>query len=329
MISTFVSLAAIVAGAPFTIEPAAVAALPAASAPAIIASEPQIAPPIAALKDQEKHARPQPLIQIRAPQEPATNDAPAAEVLPETPVVLPEPEPEPAPAEPAPSDTTMPSESDTSDSVPIESVPVDSEPVDSEPAAEAAPIADPTFVSPTEQRAILKAAGGALSSVETAQGRFTQLDPTGQRATGSFALQRPGRMRFDYDAPVPILIAADGATVAVRDDELETVDRVPLAATPLNLLLDDRLDFETEAEVLRVIKANGQVAITMRDRSGEADGELTLYLDSASYDLMGWRTLDGNDRLTFVELRDVDTGVSLNPRLFRIEEFEDEDDDRR
>jgi len=283
MISTFVSLAAIVAGAPFSIEP--------------VPTPVPVPAPIAAVVTD----RPEPLIAVRSPQgaddpliEPTAR--PSAEILQQEPVIPNVVSEDEAAGDPAPT----------------------------------VPVTDPTFVSPTEQRAILKAAGGALSAVETAQGRFVQIDPTGRRATGDFALQRPGRMRFDYDAPVPLLIAADGATVAVRDDELETVDRVPLAATPLNLLLDDRIDFETEAEVMRVIKGNGQVAITMRDRTGEADGELTLYLDSASYDLMGWRTLDGNDRLTFVELSNVDTGINLNPRLFLIEDFdEDDDDDRR
>jgi len=306
MISTFVSLAAILAGAPLSVAPAPVATPVAPVAAPVVAPAPT----------------PTPAAPVLAAPAPAT-EAPAIEA-PEISAATPRPLPvqAEAPIRPEPIVPIVQARAPQADT------PSDGAP-QAAPDDDTAPIADPTYVSPTERRAILKAAAGALGAVETAKGRFSQIDPTGQRAAGSFALQRPGRMRFDYDAPVPILIAADGATVAVRDDELETVDRVPLAATPLNLLLDDQLDFETEAEVMRVTKANGQVAITMRDRSGEADGELTLYLDSASYDLMGWRTLDGNDRLTFVELRDVDTGVKLNPRLFIIDDFEDEEEDDR
>lgn len=306
MISTFVSLAAILAGAPLSVAPAPVATPVAPVAAPVVATAPVPTPPAPA------PAALVPPIEAPAIEAPEMS-APAPRPLPvqaEAPI-----RPEPI----VPILQARAPQADTPSDGAAQAAPEDA----------TAPIADPTYVSPTERRAILKAAAGALGAVETAKGRFIQIDPTGQRAVGSFALQRPGRMRFDYDAPVPILIAADGATVAVRDDELETVDRVPLAATPLNLLLDDQLDFETEAEVMRVTKANGQVAITMRDRTGEADGELTLYLDSASYDLMGWRTLDGNDRLTFVELRDVDTGVKLNPRLFIIDDFEDEEEDDR
>ncbi|MEM1105461.1 MAG: outer-membrane lipoprotein carrier protein LolA [Pseudomonadota bacterium] len=191
------------------------------------------------------------------------------------------------------------------------------------------PRPDPSVLSLTERRAVLKSASEAMSRVETAQGRFVQVDAAGQFSEGDFFLQRPGRMRFDYDAPVPILIAADGVTVALRDDELETVDRVPLGATPLGLLLDDQLDFETEADVIRVQRAQGRVAITVVDPTDEADGELTLIFNAGSFDLLAWQVLDANGGITTVELRDVETGISLNQRLFIIEEFEDEDDDRR
>lgn len=189
--------------------------------------------------------------------------------------------------------------------------------------------ADPSVLSMTERRAVLRAASDAMSRVETASGRFVQVDATGSLSEGNFFLQRPGRMRFEYDDPVPILIAADGVTVAMRDEELETVDRVPLAATPLGLLLDDSLDFETEADVIRVQRANGIVAITVVDPTDEAEGELTLIFNAGSYDLLAWRVLDANGGLTTVELQDVTTGMTLNPRLFIVDDFEDEDDDRR
>lgn len=207
--------------------------------------------------------------------------------------------------------------------------------VDTAPRAQEAPsrtaqsAPDPSIVSPTERRAILQGASDALSRVETAQGDFRQVDPQGGVSTGEFALQRPGRMRFEYDDPVPILIAADGTNVAMRDEELETVDRVPLASTPLGLLLDDSLDFETEAEVLRVQREAGVTAITVVDPSEDTEGELTLLFDSASYELLGWQVLDANGGITRVELSNVRTGMSLNPRLFIIRDFEEDDDRRR
>lgn len=203
-----------------------------------------------------------------------------------------------------------------------------------EPEAPRAEVAAPArtetgAVSATERRAILKAAGDSLAAAKTARGRFVQLAPNGSVTEGDFALQRPGRMRFDYDDPTPILIVANGTTVAMEDSDLETVDRVPLSSTPLGLVLDDELDFETEARVTDVQKTASEIAITMEDRRGEAEGVLTLYFDPASYQLTSWRTLDANQQVTRVVLEDIETNVRLSPRLFRLDDPADEEEDER
>jgi len=53
-------------------------------------------------------------------------------------------------------------------------------------------------------------------------------------------LQRPGKVRFEYDAPSPLLIVSDGVTLVQNDRQLETFDRVPLSATPLNYFLKEK-----------------------------------------------------------------------------------------
>ncbi len=193
----------------------------------------------------------------------------------------------------------------------------------------AEPVTDPAIVSPTERRAIIKAAGEALSAVTTATGRFTQIAPDFSVVSGDFSLRRPGRVRFAYDAPVPILIVADGTTVAIADSELETVDRVPLSATPLKLVLDDDIDFENEAEIVSVRKANGVVELVMRDRTGETDGTLALILDARDYDLISWRATDEAGGVTSVQLENIEKNINISPSQFKLDDYEDEDDDDR
>lgn len=180
-----------------------------------------------------------------------------------------------------------------------------------------------------ERTAILSEAAAALAAAKTAKGRFVQVSPDGSVTEGEFALRRPGRMRFDYDEPTPVLIVADGSTVAMEDSELETVDRVPLGSTPLGMILDDKLDFQTEADVTSVERTGNKVAITAEDPEGEAEGELTLYFDATTYELLSWRAIDANRQTTLVALQDVETNVSLDPRLFILEDPADEEEDER
>jgi outer membrane lipoprotein-sorting protein len=192
-------------------------------------------------------------------------------------------------------------------------------------AAAPAPQVTPQAAGLTDaQRAnLLKRAAAALATVKTASGTFEQLAPDYSESTGRFALSRPGKVRFEYDAPSPLLVVSDGTTVALQDSELETTDRVPLGTTPLALLLDDDIDFATEADVLDVQSRNGRVEITLRDKSGEMDGTLTLLMMESDMSLTGWRTMDSGGNITSVQLTNVESGKRLNPRLFVMKDFDE------
>ncbi|MBA27388.1 MAG: outer-membrane lipoprotein carrier protein LolA [Hyphomonadaceae bacterium] len=193
-----------------------------------------------------------------------------------------------------------------------------------ESEAPAPQAAQPAGLTDAERSDILSRAAAALADVKTARGTFEQVAPDFSESTGRFALSRPGKVRFEYDAPSPLLLVSDGTTVALQDSELETTDRVPLGTTPLALLLDDKIDFETEADVLEVTRRNGRVGITLRDRSGEMDGTLTLILQESDMSLTGWRTVDSGGNITSVMLSDVTYGSRLNPRLFVMTDFDAE-----
>lgn len=192
--------------------------------------------------------------------------------------------------------------------------------------AEAAPakITEQTSMTAAQRNALLKEIAASMEQVKTASGRFDQLSPDYTTTSGSFALSRPGKVRFDYDDPSPLLIVSNGTTVAMQDSELETTDRVPLGSTPLAMLLDDQLDFEAEAEILDVTETGDRLEVTLRDRSGEMDGTLTLLFTGPEHDLAGWRTTDSGGGITSVQLYNVTTGKKLNPRLFIVKDFDDE-----
>lgn len=175
---------------------------------------------------------------------------------------------------------------------------------------------------------ILDQVSAALTAVRTARGNFVQTNADGSITTGTFALSRPGRMRFDYDDPTPILIVSNGTTVAMEDSELDTVDRVPIGSTPLGLILSTDLRFDADVEVLSVLQNADRVGVRVSDASGELDGTLTLVLDAASYELLGWLATDGNLQTTIVDLTDVEKNVRLDPRLFRLDDAADEEDER-
>lgn len=183
-------------------------------------------------------------------------------------------------------------------------------------------------VAEADWPAILSDASAALAAAKTATGNFVQTNADGTITNGTFALNRPGRMRFDYDDPTPILIVSDGTTVAMQDTELETVDRVPIGATPLGLILSTQLNVDEDVDVLSILQNDDRTGIRVSDATGELEGSLTMVFDKTTYDLLGWLAVDGNFQTTVVDLTDVETNVRVDPRLFRLDEDDDEEDER-
>lgn len=208
-----------------------------------------------------------------------------------------------------------------SDPAPVREAPIESpEPDEVQPQSGELP--------QSEWSAALMRASSALSAAKTAKGGFVQTNADGTISTGDFALNRPGRMRFDYDDPTPVLIVSDGTTVAMEDRDLETVDRVPIGSTPLGLILSTDLSVNEDVTVLSVMQNDERLGIRVEDARGELEGTLTMVFDKQSYALLGWLATDGNLQTTVVDLVDVETNVRVDPRLFRLDEDEDEEEER-
>jgi outer membrane lipoprotein-sorting protein len=166
----------------------------------------------------------------------------------------------------------------------------------------------------TDEEAIAQA-NAYLASLENMQGDFLQVGPDGSVTEGKFYLRRPGRMRFEYNAPENLLVVADGTWVAVKDSAAPA-QRYPIASTPLSLFLARDINLSENARVLGVARQPGALLITIADRSGEAPGQITLIFDQPRMQLRQWVVTDAQGLQTTVALRNVETGIRADNSLF-------------
>lgn len=166
----------------------------------------------------------------------------------------------------------------------------------------------------------LTLANASLNAVQRLQGRFTQRSPDGSTAGGLFYLQRPGKLRFQYDPPASLLIVSDGSVVSMRDTALRTTERTPLRSTPLHLILAERVDLERNARVTRVSRSGDWLMITARDRTGEMDGQITLQFFGPQAELRSWDVIDATGARTRITLSGLSQPASLDRNLFRLED---------
>lgn len=179
----------------------------------------------------------------------------------------------------------------------------------------------PAVLSGAARAEGLALANRSLNAVQRLQGRFVQTSPGGGRATGMFYMQRPGRLRFEYDPPATLLIVSDGSVVAMRDRELRTTERTPLRSTPLNIILGQSIDLERDARILRVSRSGPWLMVTARDRRGQTDGQITLQFHGPNAELRSWDVIDATGARTRISLSNVTQPASFDRGLFRLDDM--------
>jgi outer membrane lipoprotein-sorting protein len=205
-------------------------------------------------------------------------------------------------------------------------------PVASAPAATTAPpvpiIPDPRnrpetsiFMSfDSNQRAQAARISSYLSALQNLSGNFVQIGPDGSRSTGTFFIQKPGKVRFEYDPPSPIAIVADGSSVVIRDQRLATQDLYPLSQTPLRFLLSDRLDLMRDTNVIAVSADDMFVTVTIEERQPlVGSSRLMLMLGAKDNQLKQWTITDPQGYDTTIAIYNLDTTKKIDPNIFKID----------
>jgi outer membrane lipoprotein-sorting protein len=159
-----------------------------------------------------------------------------------------------------------------------------------------------------------------LSSLQTLVGNFVQVAPDGSKTTGDFYIQKPGKVRFEYDAPTPVEIIADGSTLAVRDRNLATQDIYPLSQTPLRYLLSDRIDLLKDTNVVSVTSNDLYISITIEEKQALiGTSRLMLMVGIKDGQLKQWTVTDPQGYDTTVAVYNLDASKKVDPGLFKID----------
>jgi len=170
------------------------------------------------------------------------------------------------------------------------------------------------------QRALADKVSTYLSSLQNLSGNFVQVGPDGSRTTGNFYLQKPGKIRFEYDDPSPIALVADGTSVIVRDRRLATQDVYPLSQTPLRYLLASKLDLLRDTNVTSISADDLYVSIAIEEKQAvTGTSRLTLMTGAKDGKLKQWTVTDPQGYDTTVAVYNLDTVKKLDPALFKID----------
>jgi outer membrane lipoprotein-sorting protein len=166
----------------------------------------------------------------------------------------------------------------------------------------------------------LDQAVAALRAISTMKADFTQTDRNGQRLSGELTLKRPGKIRFQYQKGVPLLIVSDGKALTMIDYEVRQVQRWPIKNSPLGALLDPNRDVARFGKL--VPTGNPDVtSIEVRDPKHPEYGRITMIFvrDGAApggMELTSWVALDSQNKRTTIRLANQRYGVAVADNAF-------------
>jgi outer membrane lipoprotein-sorting protein len=170
-----------------------------------------------------------------------------------------------------------------------------------------------------QQRAMLDRVSTYLSSVQTMVGNFVQVGPDGGRTQGTFYIQKPGKVRFEYSPPSPLDIIADGSSVVVRDRKLDTQQLYPLSQTPLRYLLADHINLIKDTDVISVSSDDTFVSVVIEEKQlVVGTSRLMMMFDAKDLTLKQWTVTDPQGLDTTVAVYNLDQAKKPDPNLFVI-----------
>lgn len=173
-----------------------------------------------------------------------------------------------------------------------------------------------------DRETAIQAISEHFTAVPTMSGEFIQFGPNGEQTGGTFFISRPGKIRFNYEEPSPIMVVSNGKTLGVRNKKLKTWSYYPLDKTPLSLILGERLEIGNES--IRSVDAGEDITtVVMGDKNLFGDSEITLLFDPQTQDLRQWTIRDAQGKETSVMIFNIQKNIDLPNRLFIVDTTED------
>lgn len=159
-----------------------------------------------------------------------------------------------------------------------------------------------------------------LNGITTLRARFFQVDPDNKEKQGTLYIDRPGRLRLEYDPPVSVLMVADGSRLVFFDFDIGQVNELPMSSPLAKLLISKRVSLVDDLEVLEIVRAVGLVRVSMADKDDRGAGVVTLVFNANPLALRQWWVKDAQGRVTKITLMDTSFGLPIDSALFDVPE---------
>ncbi len=160
----------------------------------------------------------------------------------------------------------------------------------------------------------------SLNAIHSLKAAFVQRAPDGSVAEGTLYLERPGKLRFDFGDNAPFLLVSNGTMLTFVDYEVSQVSRWPIRKTPLGILVDEEIRFDSAIEVPEIIRFAGLIKVPVIDPERREYGYIILIFEESTLELRAWESVDAQGYTTRVALVNPEYNVAIEGKNFTFKD---------
>ena len=165
-----------------------------------------------------------------------------------------------------------------------------------------------------------------LKNLNSLEADFFQVSNDGSVKEGKIYLRLPGKLRISYKNPDNLLITSNGFWLTIQDKKLRQTNNFPINQTPLNLFLNQKLNFNENEFKIKFEKRSGIITLIFSGNKKLNSSIFKLIFTNTPLKLKKWVIVDEFNNETSVLLQNLVSGKKYPNTLFFPEDFGDVND---
>lgn len=163
-----------------------------------------------------------------------------------------------------------------------------------------------------------------LNSVKSLQARFVQNASNGSVSEGKIYIEKPNKIRMEYDDPTNVLIVGNGDYIVYNDKDLDQVSNIDYDDIPASVILGNDVKIDGKnIKVASFYKDAGTTVIGL-DYKGRGDiGVITLTFNNAPFELKQWTVIDPQSVEITLSLYGTQIDKPIDKSLFKFKKASD------
>jgi len=179
-----------------------------------------------------------------------------------------------------------------------------------------------TSVFATTQTEDVKKVEEYLNSIKTISADFVQIASNGEKVEGHMYVEKPNKIRMEYNEPSNILIVGNGDYIVYYDKELEQVTNIDYEDIPAAMVLANTVKIGKDLKVTDFAKDPGMTRVSLKYNKGGDLGPFTLVFNNNPFELKQWKVITPQSLEVSLSLYDTVVDGKLNEELFNFNKRE-------